>query len=156
MVAGGVSLAGALAADTINSYNPPFGTEFQPLTYASVSGQFGSVTLTGAVLDTVLPYQSHSAAANLIAVPIGTTICWVNPSGGDWDTATNWNTQVLPVSSDTVYIGLVTSIFTVTHTNNTADTVNALQADEAVTLSAGSLSVANAVVINSTFTINGA
>jgi len=33
-------------------------------------------------------------------------VTWINPQGGDWDTASNWNTQSVPGPADDVIINI--------------------------------------------------
>ena len=43
------------------------------------------------------------------------TISWINPSGGDWNTASNWSTGFVPGKGDTADINIsVTSPITIT------------------------------------------
>jgi hypothetical protein len=58
------------------------------------------------------------------------TMDWINAVGGDWDVASNWvnstnpSDQHVPTSSDDAVIDI--SGITVTHSSNTADSVNSL------------------------------
>jgi RHS repeat-associated protein len=79
---------------------------------------------------------------------------WANPSGGDWDTATNWSLGHVPLSTEDVQITLA-GTYTVTHSQSTSDSVNSIVSNEALTLSAGTLSVATTVQVNNTFTLSG-
>src|ERR1017187_5075891 len=82
----------------------------------------------------------------------GATVTWVGGSG-DWNTATNWSTGLLPGTNDNVVIGAGASI-TVTHSSGT-HTVNSVQSQQAVVLSGGSLTASNSVQVNNTFTLAG-
>ena len=68
------------------------------------------------------------------------TVNWVNPSGGDWDTPSNWSTGQLPGPGDDVVINQ-TGI-TITHATSASDSVNSLTSQATLVLSAGSLSIA--------------
>ena len=79
------------------------------------------------------------------------TMLWDNPSGGDWDIATNWVNQANPLdnhvprSSDDAQIN--TAGITVTHSTTSIDSVHSLSSSANLTISAGSLSVINALTI---------
>src|SRR5262252_913490 len=49
---------------------------------------------------------------------------WINPGGGDWNTASNWSTGALPGASDDVVINHAG--ITVTHSASNADSVHGL------------------------------
>jgi hypothetical protein len=57
------------------------------------------------------------------AVPA--TVFWINPAGGDWSVASNWNTGTLPGANDDVVIGSPISGATITHGTG-ADTIHSL------------------------------
>src|SRR5271166_6436224 len=67
------------------------------------------------------------------------TISWINPSGGNWDTASNWSGGKVPTLQDDVVIN--TTGIDITHSSPTADSVHSLTSRAAITLSAGSLQV---------------
>jgi hypothetical protein len=52
-------------------------------------------------------------------------VTWVNASGGDWDTGSNWSTGQVPGPNDNVTIDL-SSAGTVTHSVNQSDSVLSL------------------------------
>jgi len=71
------------------------------------------------------------------------TVSWINPSGGDWDTGSNWNTGKIPGASDDVVINIPgQNTFTVTHSGSATDVVNSLTSQDALVVSGGSLSLA--------------
>jgi ELWxxDGT repeat protein len=87
------------------------------------------------------------------------TIQWVNPAGGDWDTASNWldsnGVARVPGPNDVVAIGLPgQNTFTVTHSTG-ADSVYSLSSQDALVLSGGSLSIAAGSTVNNSFTLSG-
>ena len=67
------------------------------------------------------------------------TISWTNPSGGNWDTASNWSGGKVPTLQDDVVIN--NTGITITHSSSAADSVHSLTSRAAITLSAGSLQV---------------
>src|SRR5271165_7112685 len=66
---------------------------------------------------------------------------WINPAGADWDTPANWSTGAVPTASDDAVIKVSGNV-TITHTQNTTDSVNSIMATDPITLSGGTLSVA--------------
>src|SRR5262245_32257288 len=70
------------------------------------------------------------------------TVTWINPAGGDWNTAVNWSTGAVPGPSDDVIIDLPgQNTFTVTHTVPTVESVKSLNSQAAITFSAGGISL---------------
>jgi hypothetical protein len=83
------------------------------------------------------------------------TVSWINPSGGDWDTPSNWTTGALPGPSDDVIINQPG--ITVTH-NGGSDSVNSLtisSSNSALGLSNGSLAFATTSSIAGLLSIVG-
>ena len=70
---------------------------------------------------------------------------WIGPTAGDWATAANWSTGVLPGLNDDVSIP---SGVTVTHSSGT-DSVHSLRGQGSLVLSGGSLSLAATSYVNS-------
>ncbi|MGO9921253.1 MAG: beta strand repeat-containing protein, partial [Isosphaeraceae bacterium] len=81
------------------------------------------------------------------------TITWLNPQGGDWDTASNWKGGVLPGPSDNAVIDIAG--ITVTHNATTTDAVGNLTSKAAIALSAGTLALGSASTITNTLTLAG-
>ena len=79
------------------------------------------------------------------------TVTWINPSGGDWDTPSNWSTDALPGPSDDVVINQPG--ITVTHDGGT-DSVNCVTSQDPIALNSGTLSIASASTINNSLTIS--
>src|SRR5437762_446788 len=70
------------------------------------------------------------------------TVNWINPAGGDWDTASDWSGGQLPGSGDDVTINALNVGASITHLLNKADSVNSITAAAPVTLWQGTLTVA--------------
>jgi len=68
---------------------------------------------------------------------VPSTVNWINPAGGDWDTPSNWSTGAVPGQADDVIISY--SRIAVTHAGSAGDTVNSLQSQAAIALSAGTI-----------------
>jgi hypothetical protein len=79
------------------------------------------------------------------------TVTWINPTGGDWDTASNWSTGALPTAADDVQIN--TSGITITHNASAAEAVHSLTSMADLSFNAGSLYLGSASTISSSFTL---
>jgi hypothetical protein len=80
-------------------------------------------------------------------------VSWIGTRSGDWDTASNWSTRKVPGAGDDVTINKPG--ITVTHSLSDSDSVHSLTSQEALTFSAGSLSIASASTVNNTLTLSG-
>jgi hypothetical protein len=79
------------------------------------------------------------------------TVTWVNPAGGDWDTGSNWSTGTVPGAGDDVQIN--TSGITVTHGANVSESVHSPTSAADLNFSAGSLQATAGVVSTGTLTV---
>jgi hypothetical protein len=70
------------------------------------------------------------------------TVTWINPSGGDWDAASNWRDQSgmnrHPGPGDDAVINVAGGV-AITHAQNITDTVRSLSVADPFTLSSGTL-----------------
>jgi len=82
------------------------------------------------------------------------SVSWINPNGGDWDTASNWSSDAIPTSAADVTISIAVSN-PITHDASNADVVNSVTSDDPIVLSAGSLSIAAASTFSNTVTLSG-
>ena len=85
------------------------------------------------------------------------TVTWINPSGGDWDTPSNWSNDAVPGPSDDAVID--TPSITVTHSSSASDSVNSLtisSSDTTLDPSGGSLALATASSIAGNLSMEGA
>jgi uncharacterized delta-60 repeat protein len=101
--------------------------------------------------------NSNFAVARYLGDAVAHHVSWINASGGDWDTASNWSTGRVPGASDDVTID-VSSAIIVTHSKNVADSVHSLtvgNTNDSLTLSGGSLSVASSSTISGPFHLTG-
>ena len=148
---GSANLAGALTVNLIDGFTlePGNTQQFQILSYASQNGTFGAANMPTSNSATLGTWY-RSTSLTLVAIPIGTTIFWVGGSGA-WGTASDWNTNVLPVASDVAYIGVpgvtVTSAGTVL--------LNLLRSDEPLVISGGTFTVAAPSEANAGLTLSG-
>ena len=79
------------------------------------------------------------------------------PTGGDFDTATNWVGNVIPGPNDDAVINLTGSGGTVTHNAGASDTIHSLTTNTATSLGlgGGTLSITTASTIGGGFTMTG-
>jgi RHS repeat-associated protein len=82
------------------------------------------------------------------------SVSWINPNGGDWDTATNWSGGMVPKATDNVAIGIAVSN-PITHDTSAADSVRSVTSSDPIVLSGGSLSIESASTFSSTVTLAG-
>jgi RHS repeat-associated protein len=86
------------------------------------------------------------------------TVTWINPAGGDWDTAANWQDDKgvnrLPGPNDDAVINVAGNV-TITHSQNVTDTIKSLTAGDPLTLSGGTLSVSGNLSNSSPITLSG-
>src|ERR1017187_4114362 len=85
------------------------------------------------------------------------TITWNSPTGGDWDTNTNWSPAQVPGASDTAIITNLTGSGIVYLNSNKADTISGLTTGPSTHLEVitGSLSlgVASSSTLGGTVTV---
>jgi protocatechuate 3,4-dioxygenase beta subunit len=122
--------------------------------FVAISGQ-NQVTVTinpdKTVLESTYADNSKSLSFNA-AQP--TVVNWNNPNGGDWDTATNWSTGVVPNGTDAVVIPTLTNGSTITHEKQISDSAYSIDTRSNLLLSAGSLDVGGSVQLtNASFTV---
>jgi RHS repeat-associated protein len=82
-------------------------------------------------------------------------VTWLNPAGGDWDTAANWSGGALPGANDDVVINSLNPGAVVTHSLNNTDTVHSITAAAPITLSGGTLSISGSFNDSSAVTLAG-
>jgi hypothetical protein len=80
-------------------------------------------------------------------------VTWINPAGGDWDTAANWSTGALPTAADDVHIN--TLGLTITHSLGNTDRVRSLVSKSAISISAGTLALASPSTLSSALALSG-
>nr|WP_244920147.1 Ig-like domain-containing protein [Rhizobium etli] len=96
---------------------------------------------------------SSALIANFTVQPF--SIEWINPNGGSWGVASNWSTGQLPSAQDDVLIPLPTGA-TVDLPSSDASIARLVQSGGGrLSLSGGSLSVANSTTVAGTFVLAG-
>ncbi len=97
-------LGGTLNVTLINGFVPSSGDEFVILNNLAVVGQFTTVNLPSSLS---IAYESNRVKLVCTTpTPTPTPITWINPSGGDWNNASNWSPNMVPAASDTVLFDL--------------------------------------------------
>jgi hypothetical protein len=80
---------------------------------------------------------------------VPSTVNWINPNGGDWDTKANWSTGQIPGAGDDVVIpALNNKTDVVTHSAAFSDSVASITSQATVSLSAGQLTIGGDVSIS--------
>ncbi len=80
------------------------------------------------------------------------TVTWINANSGDWDTASNWNTNKVPTSADDVVIPIAG--ITVTHIAGD-DSARSLDSKAAFTMEGGSLTFGATATFENTLEVAG-
>ena len=82
------------------------------------------------------------------------SISWINPNGGDWDTASNWSSDTIPTASDAVTINIAVTN-PITHSASNSDFVNSLTSQDPITLSGGTLTIGTTASLSAPLTLAG-
>ncbi|MFI5459938.1 MAG: hypothetical protein ACHRXM_31345, partial [Isosphaerales bacterium] len=82
------------------------------------------------------------------------SVSWINPNGGNWDTASNWSSDSVPGASDDVTISIAVTN-PITHSSSQSDFVNSITSTDPIVLSGGSLSIASTSTFSNTVTLSG-
>src|SRR5271157_570589 len=82
------------------------------------------------------------------------TISWNNPSGGDWDTASNWSSNSVPGAGDDAVLSIAVTN-PITHSLSNSDEVRSLTSQDPINISGGTLAVDAASTVNNTLTLAG-
>ena len=93
------------------------------------------------------------AVENLEERLVLSTVNWINPNGGDWDTAANWSSGNVPGASDDAVIpqsGLL-----VTHVNGNSDSVGSITSSSTLEITSGTLSIAGSSTLSALIQTGG-
>ena len=82
------------------------------------------------------------------------TISWNNPSGGDWDTASNWSSNSVPGAGDDAVLSIAVTN-PITHSLSNSDEVHSLTSQDPINISGGTLTIDAASTVNNTLTLAG-
>ena len=82
----------------------------------------------------------------------GDAIAWINPAGGFWDVASNWEGGVLPGPNDNVLIDVPGADVTITHRSGTS-VVNRVISRENLLVTGGTLDIATTLLVDEKFEI---
>ncbi|HQU42601.1 MAG TPA: choice-of-anchor D domain-containing protein [Pirellulales bacterium] len=78
---------------------------------------------------------------------------WINAAGGDWNTASNWDSGKVPGPNDDVLIDVPGGV-TIIHGSGTS-VIRSLLSEDGFTLSGGSLSASQSIEVDGVFTLAG-
>ena len=84
---------------------------------------------------------------------VPSTLTWIAPAGGNWDTATNWSGGKVPTANDDAVINIKTG--TITHSSVASDAVRDLTSNAPLTISAGKLTVGGTSRVSGNLTLAG-
>ena len=112
---------------------------------ALIAGSYVSATATDPAGNT-----SEFAADTIVVA----TVYWVNASGGDWDTPSNWSSDSVPTAVDDPVISIAVTN-PITHDQSNADSVNSLTSSDPIVLSAGSLAIGTTAALSASLTLDG-
>ncbi len=102
-----------------------------------------------------IPRRIHRPIFESLEARIAPAIInWINPAGGEWDAAANWQGSVLPGPDDEAMIEEPGGV-TITHSSSNADTVGSILATDPITLSGGTLDVSGTMSDSSAVTLSG-
>ncbi|MBK8063286.1 MAG: hypothetical protein IPK29_03785 [Betaproteobacteria bacterium] len=148
-VTGNVSLAGNLSVTLGYAESASDKHNFLNYAVSGRTGNFGSVTGAGN-----LPLAFKDAAGKAY---LGSTAkTWDGGGGGNtsWFLAANWDDDLVPLMTDDVVLDIAGTP-TITLGTGGAAVAGSIQSNEALSITSGSLSFANASVFNSTVSIFG-
>ncbi len=152
-VTGSASLGGALITSVINGYSPALSDSYQIMTFGAITGTFA--TESGLNISGGLAFVPTFGAGSLsLVVGQSTSVSWINPSGGDWDTPSNWSSGTVPNSNDDVTISIAVSN-PITHNTSASDAVHSLTSSDPITLGAGSLAIGTTADLSASITLSG-
>jgi hypothetical protein len=84
------------------------------------------------------------------------TVRWINPAGGEWGVASNWDVQRLPTGSDDVIIDLAgVTVHVSTGEVNHPNQANTLTSTDALDISGGFLSLSRTSSITNAVSLAG-
>ncbi len=84
---------------------------------------------------------------------VPSTLTWIAPGGGDWDTAANWSGGKVPTATDDAVISIKTG--TITHSSSATDAVRDLTSNAPLTISGGKLTVGGTSNLSSNLNLAG-
>ncbi|MGD9690556.1 MAG: hypothetical protein AB7K52_12525 [Phycisphaerales bacterium] len=147
-----ITLGGTLVVDFLDTNSPMVGQSFE-IFAGMINGQFTTLSLPGfpGGVRAELVQTPTQVRIDIVAPVIGT---WIGPAGGDWNDPANWAQGVLPGANDDVVIDIPGGTFTITHSGG-ASSVRSITSQENITLSNGTLTVADSSVINGEFRMTG-
>jgi RHS repeat-associated protein len=103
-------------------------------------------------------YRFRPTIEQLEEIVLLSTVTWINLSGGDWDTPSNWQDQTgmnrLPGPGDDAVINVAGGV-AITHAQSVTDTVRSLTASDPLTLSFGTLVITGSLSSSAAFQIAG-
>ena len=141
------NFGGAMTLLAIGAYTVSNNDSFTPVTYSTITGTFGVINTIGG--ETITP--DYTAPDLDIVLNLLSGNNWVGAAAGNWNVGGNWSGGI-PVIGDDVSIG---AGFSVTIAAAADANTLSLATGSSITITAGTLTLANASTLAGDVTING-
>lgn len=151
-VTGTATLGGTLESRLLNGFTLTASNAFQVLTFGAVSGDFGTKKLEAAAGVYLNP--SYGASSLTLTATAATPVTWTAVGGGNWTTASNWSTGLVPDITSAVTIPDLGGTPTIT-VNGTV-TINSLVSSEKIAYTGGTFTINNGAAFNAGLDTSGA
>ena len=150
-VNGTANLDGTLNVTLLGGFEPVGADNFTAIT--ALSGVVGTFATENAPAGKILTvdYNSNDVVLSGIIDNVF-TIFWDNQTGNDlWTDPLNWNTDLLPVPADDVFIGIVDGqgVFI----TSGVQSISSVLSDEDIIINGGTLTIANNSQLNGNLTV---
>ena len=127
--------------------------QFVQITYASLPADGYQIVIDGTTITDRAGNALGTGDVTSSFSIVDATAFWINPTGGFWDDPNNWESGVVPGSSDNVFISVPGDV-TITHQTGTT-IVNSIVSMDRLELTGGRLEVTDFVQVNNDFIIQG-
>ena len=150
-VNGTANLDGTLNVTLLGGFEPVGADNFTAI--AAISGVVGTFATENAPAGKILTvdYNSNDVVLSGIIDNVF-TIFWDNQTGNDlWTDPLNWDTDLLPVPADDVFIGIVDGqgVFI----TSGVQSISSVLSDEDIIINGGTLTIANSSQLNGNLTV---
>ncbi len=149
-VSGSASLAGALTLSL--SYAANSGDSYQVVSASSLTGAFNNVP-QGQFSANGATYSSNYQGTGELLTYLYTPVSWTGATNNEWNTASNWSTQVVPGANNSVTIGANETV-SIDSTNASVYNLT-LSSGSSLTVNGVSLTLAAASSVAGNLTLQG-
>ena len=123
------------------------------LTYPALQGGAQQLVIDHAAITDRAGNALGAGTQTINFTIVPATTVWINPAGGFWDVASNWDTGVVPGKFDDVLVDNA-GVATITYRSGTTE-IRSLSSNNPLVITGGTLTVAQTVQVNNTFTLAG-